>query len=225
MSLIQAHFSDSDRQRVNQAIREAEGMTAAEIVPVIARSSGRYDRAEDMVGLWFAAFAIGCVWMLYPTPSHDASHWGTPSATWQLVALLAAGGMGFLVGAILGTRIDGLRRLFTPKAQMSDEVQLRARSLFFDQRVHHTAGQTGIVLYLSMYERTAAIIADQRIVDALGQQHLDLRCQELTQRLKVASLIDALCETTKQLGIDLSKSLPRSSDDINELPDALVLID
>ena len=45
-------FSDEQRRAVAQAVAEAEGKTSAEIVPVVATASGRYDRAEDIVGLW-----------------------------------------------------------------------------------------------------------------------------------------------------------------------------
>ena len=61
-------FVDADRERVNQAVREAESATSAEILPVVARSSGRYDRPEDIVGLWFAALAMIIVWLVFPLP-------------------------------------------------------------------------------------------------------------------------------------------------------------
>ena len=95
-------FGDADRDRVNAAVREAESATSAEILPVVARSSGRYDRPED----W-------------------------------------------------------LRRLFTPHTQMREEVLSRAREVFFDQRIHHTGGASGVLLYVSLFEHMAAVIADQ----------------------------------------------------------------
>ena len=45
-------ITDADRQRINAAIADAELHTSAEIVPVVASASGRYDRAEDIAGLW-----------------------------------------------------------------------------------------------------------------------------------------------------------------------------
>jgi putative membrane protein len=220
-----AVFSDTDRERVNRAIREAESATSAEILPVVARSSGRYDRAEDIVGLWFAVLAMIIVWIAFPLPETEPGDWDAPAPVWQLVALLAGTLVGFLIGALVGERVDWLRRLFTPRTQMRDEVSGRARGVFFDKRVHHTDGGAGVLLYVSLFEHMAAVIADQRIVDKLGQKQIDEICREFTQRLHEGTPIDALCATAVPLGQRLAALLPRSEDDVNELSDALVVIE
>lgn len=218
-------FSAADRERVNHAIREAEASTSAEILPVVARSSGRYDRPEDIIGLWFAAVVIILVWLAYPIPTADAGHWDRPAPVWQLVALLAGALIGFIAGALTGSRIGWLRRLFTPGAQMREEVLSRAQHVFFDKRVHHTRSGSGVLLYVSLFEHRAAIIADQAILDKLGQEAIDELCHELTRRLHDGTVIDALCATAGVLGQRLAPLLPRATDDVNELSDALVVID
>jgi putative membrane protein len=218
-------FSDADRQRVNHAVREAESATSAEIVPAVARSSGRYDRPEDIVGLWFAALALTVMWLVFPLPSVEAGNWGAPAPWWQLVALLAGTLVGFVAGAFIGARVDWLRRLFTPRIQMREEVYGRAREVFFDKRVHHTGGGSGVLLYVSLFEHMAAVIADQSVLDKLGQEHIDEFCREFTQRLREGTLVDALCDTVGSFGRRLAPLLPRAENDANELPDALVVID
>ena len=218
-------FSEADRERVNQAIQKAESATSAEILPVVAHSSGRYDRPEDIVGLWFAALAIALAWTVFPLPNVEAGNWGAPAALWQLVSLLAAGLIGFVSGAFIGGRVDWLRRLFTPRAQMSEEVYGRAREVFFDKRVHHTGEGSGVLLYVSLFEHMAAVITDQSILDALGQNQIDDICGEFTERLHAGTPIDALCETAASLGERLAPLLPRAEGDVNELPDALIVID
>ncbi len=218
-------FGDADRERVNQAIQEAESATSAEILPVVARSSGRYDRPEDIVGLWFAALAMIIVWLVFPLPRIEVGNWDAPAPVWQLVALLAGALVGFVAGAFVGGRVDWLRRLFTPRTQMREEVYGRAREVFFDKRVHHTGGGSGVLLYVSLFEHMAAVIADQSILDKLGQEHIDKLCRELTQRLHEGTVIDALCGTATSLGRRLAPLLPRAEDDVNELSDALVVIE
>lgn len=218
-------YSDADRERVNRAVRDAESVTGAELVPVVAQCSGRYDRAEDIVGLWCGLLTLTVVWSLFPSTVAVSGSWEHPSPGGQLVALLAAVVAGFLVGAILASRLPGLRRLFTPRRQMEEEVLLRARSVFYDQRVHHTTAGSGLLLYVSLYERMAAVIADQSVLDKLGQDQLDALCRELTQQLQHRSPIDALCATLELAGQRLRTVLPRSEDDVNELVDALVLVD
>ena len=71
----------------------------------------------------------------------------------------------------------------------------------------------------------AAFIADQRILDKLGQEQIDAICRDFTQRLHNGTPIEALCDTALSLGQRLAALLPRVDNDINELSDALVVID
>ncbi|MEX0936863.1 MAG: hypothetical protein WDZ59_03310 [Pirellulales bacterium] len=218
-------ISDADRDRINEAVREAEAATSAEILPVVARSSGRYDRPEDVIGLWFAAILMVIVWSVFPLPSAEVGSWTAPDPVWQLVALLTGGLIGFVAGAYIGSQIDWLRRLFTPTDQMREEVFGRAREVFFDNRVHHTGGGSGLLLYVSMFEHMAAVIADQSILDKLGQECIDEICGEFTQRLHEGTPADAICDTVGSVGHRLASVMPRAQDDVNELPDQLVVIE
>ncbi len=218
-------FSDAERDQVNAAVRAAEAKTSAELVPVVARSSGRYDRAEDIVGLWIGGAALIAVWAFYPLPQTQSGDWGAAHPIWQLVAMLVGGLLGFVLGAILATRVTWLRRLFTASSQMEEEVMGRARQMFFDNRVHHTGGGSGLLLYVSLFEHRAAVIADQSVLEKLGQDSVDEICQEFTARLHEKGPVDALCETITAVGDRLSPLLPRAEDDVNELPDELVVIE
>ena len=162
---------------------------------------------------------------MVPLPSVEAGAWDSASPVWQLLALLAATFVGFVAGAFVATRVDWLRRLFTPAAQMREEVYGRAREVFFDKRVHHTGAGSGVLLYVSLFEHSAAVIADQQILDKLSQQTIDDTCREFTQRLHDTTPIDALRDTIRSLGQRLAPVLPRTEDDVNELPDALVVIE
>ena len=217
-------FTDADRQRINQQIQEAESKTSAEIVPVVARSSGRYDRPEDIVGLWFAVVGMIVVWLVYPLPEVDRGGWGGSAPVWQLVAMVAAVVIGFVLGAFVAGRVDWLCRLFAARGEMREEVFSRARAVFFDNRVHHTAGGSGVLLYVSMFEHVAAVIADQTVLEKCGQEKIDEFCREFTGRLHEGSPTDALCETIKSVGEHLAGLLPRAEDDVNELADALVVL-
>lgn len=225
MAPSSALFSDVDHERVNRAVQQAESATSAEILPVVARRSARYDRPADIVGLWFAALAMIMVWTVYPLPGTEPGDWDAPAPVWQLVALLAGALVGFVTGAFVGGRVNWLRRLFAPRTQMQDAVYGRAREVFFDKRVHHTGGGAGVLLYVSMFEHMAAVIADQSILDKVGQRQIDEICGEFTHRLHEGNPIDALCDTAVSLGQRLAALLPRAEDDVNELADALVVME
>ena len=218
-------FNDEQRRRINQAVFEAESKTSAEIVPVVATASGRYDRPEDIAGLWLGVAGLVAAWWLLPAPAAEAGSWGGLPAWASGACFAAAVVVGFVVGAAVASRVGWLRRLFTSRTQMREEVEASARQGFFDSRVHRTAGATGLLAYVSLYERMAMIIGDQAIVEALGQPALDELCRQLTEGLRTAGATEALCETIRAAGERLAGVLPRAEDDVNELPDGLVTID
>lgn len=224
MQRVSQWFSDTDRQQINEAVAAAEAHTSAEIVPAVANSSGRYDRPEDIVGLTLACITLGVLWFALPGRPPEGD-WGALSMVWQLALLIAAVVLAFMIGAYVASRTMWLLRLFTPQVQMRDEVNAKAREVFFDQRVHHTAGAAGVLIYVSLFEHMVVVLADQTVLEKLGQERLDELCHDITTRMRETTRTEAICQAIYKLGDWLSDVLPRASDDVNELPDALVMID
>jgi putative membrane protein len=218
-------FREQQRQQVEQAVAEAEATTSCEIVPVVASSSGRYDRAEDVIGLWLSMLAAVVVWLIFPSDLGESGNWDSMPVYVGMVTMAFAVVVSFIAGAAAGSRIGWLRRLFTPRLQMSDEVSSRAREVFFDKRVHHTSGGTGLLIYVSLFEHMAVVLGDHEVLNKLGQASLDRLCQLLTERLHQGDPTDALCSVIAEAGKQLSVCLPRTDGAINELGDALILID
>ncbi|MEQ8791901.1 MAG: hypothetical protein RIC55_36930 [Pirellulaceae bacterium] len=225
MKTASQRFSDAQRAQVTRAVVEAEAKTSAELVPVVATASGRYDRAEDVVGLWLTVITAVVLWIFLPGSNEDAGSWGGFPIVWQVVILIVAMAAAFVLGAVLGSRIGWLRRLFTPRREMRDEVNRRAREVFFDSRVHHTAAGSGLLLYVSLFEHQAAVIADRDVLEKLGQDVLDQLCNELIDLLRTGHPSEALCATLASAAERLAEVLPRQDDDVNELADALVTLD
>jgi putative membrane protein len=217
-------LTDPDRARINAAVAAAEAKTEAEIVPVVAAASGRYDRAEDLVGVWLGLMAMSVVWLLWPDHPVRPGSWGGPWRLWELLALLVAFLLGFTAGTALASRFWILRRPFVTHRQIHEEVESKARQVFYDRRVHHTAGGSGLLIYVSLFERHASIFADQAVLDRLGEPALKELCDGLTTSLRSGSLTDALCRTIEAAGERLATALPRSGEPRNELPDAVVLL-
>lgn len=218
-------FNEEQHRQIEEAVAQAEAKTSCEIVPVVATASGRYDRPEDIIGLWMAILAAITVWLVLPRNSNESGSWEGMPLYIGLVAMVTGVVVAFIAGAVAGNRIGWLRRLFTPRNQMVEEVSARAREVFFDKRVHHTRGATGMLIYVSLFEHMAVVLGDQEIMDKVGQQSLDQLCQQLTEDLHQGSSTDAICSVIAEAGRQLSGPLPRSKGDVNELHDTLVLID
>ena len=225
MKTASALFNDEQRQRVNDAVVAAESKTSAEIMTVVATDSGRYERAEDLFGLFLGLASMIIVWASFHEDVHTAGGSGGLPLRLQLPALVGFVLVGFVVGTLLAMKAAWLRRLFVPANQLHDEVAARSRQVFFDQRIHHTSRSTGLLIYLSLFERRAAILADQQTVEAIGQRSIDELCEKLTAELREGDATTALCGVIEDAGNRLARPLPRREDDVNEPADALVTIE
>ena len=178
-----------------------------------------------MVGLWLGLVAMIVVYLVFPDVRRERGSWGGIPGWTRLAAMVAAVVAGFVIGAVLASYVGWLRRLFTPRRQMTDEVAGRARQMFFDHRVHHTAGGTGLCVYVSLHERMALVVADQAVAEKLAQQGLDELSAQLVGDLRGGDVTDAICSAVRGAGERLGPLLPRTAADADELPDALVTID
>lgn len=225
MSRASQTIGPQERQSVNQAVAAAEARTSAEIVAAVATASGRYDRPEDIIGLWTALAAMAATWALWPVDLPEPGTWDESNAAWQLLALMLAVVMGFIAGALIGARVAWLRRLFTPHNQMRDEVWSRARLTFYDRRLYRTMGSAGLLIYVSRFERMAVIIADQAVLDKIGQPAIEEMCARLTTQLRQQELIVAMCGAIEAVGERLASAFPRAAGDVNELDDSFVVLE
>jgi putative membrane protein len=225
MQLASRRVTAEDRAAISQAVADAESKTSSEIVPIVATSSGRYDRAEDVAGLWLGILALAATWFLWPRPLPEAGSWDEWPEWIELAALAVSVLLGFVAGAVAASHIGWLRRLFTPRAMLRKETQARAHQAFFDERIYRTEAHNGLLIYVSLFERQSVILGDTGIVERVGQAALDALCRQMTDRLRHGSLREAFCETIRAAGQQLAPVLPRQANHVNELPDALVILD
>jgi putative membrane protein len=214
------------RGRINRALAEAERRTAAEILPVVAPASGRYHRAEDFVGLWAGILLAGAAWALFQGVVEDPGSW-TGRLTVRLgflpVAILLAA--GFFGGAIAAGRWPGLKRLFIPRRDLERETLERAKAVFFDRRLHRTARATGVLLYISLFERRVAILADEAVSNELSDRALDEVRDQVVAGIREHGLAAGLTRGIERLGDLLAGVLPPAAGDANEIPDEIVVLE
>lgn len=208
---------------VEAAIAEAEKKTSAEIMVVVAPSSGRYDRGEDIAGLWLGAIVLLVLWTLFPV-TIDANSFDEPWIPYEYFIWLGGLVGGFIVGAILASKVGKLRMLFTPTSEKQEEVESRARQVFFDQRIHHTKGGTGVLIYISLDERLVSILADETCLPHLPDHALEKHRDTLSTSLgKEPDKGLALVIST--IGEELKDELPYQADDVDEIANEVVFLD
>ena len=226
MKQASRYFSDEDKKAISAAVAEAETSTSGEIVPVVATVCGRYDRAEDVVGLLTGLIVLAGGWLFCP--------YVHPDAGWRAGILLSSTGLvpalvcvlaGFIAGSALATRIPALRLPFIPAREMQEEVQRAAWAAFAEFRLRGTRDSTGILIFVSLYERRVVVIPDDGIAQKTGgDAWRDVR-DLVIDGLRRKQAAEGLKAGIRKCGEILSLHCPRKADDRNELGDELRLID
>lgn len=219
-------FSKDELNAIEEAIERAEKGTAAEIIPVVAESSARYDRAEDTFGILLAALAILITYVALPIfePNNVSGSWDGVSPLFKAAILAVTLFISFILGAFLASRISALCLLFVSKRQLEEEVQNRAENFFHTCGLRRTKDATGVLLYVSLFEHRAVVLADDNAMKALQETQLKEICDLLVNGFKRNEGAEGFTLAIARLGQILAESLPRQADDRNELPNGLVIL-
>ena len=195
-------------ENINRTIAQAEKTTSARIVPVVAYRSARYDRAEDLVGLWAAALALTLILAFFlEVPFGTAVR--SEEGVWRMGLLPVLGIItaGFLCGALLLKQIGWVRRLFVPPSQFRANTLARAQEV---RDTHRSAdSRDGLVLvFVSIYEQAACILAGDEILAKLDRQKVEGLAHDLGKSPKDGQLDLALCQTVTALANLLAPLYP-----------------
>ncbi len=226
MRRASAYFSAEEKQRIEAAVGEAEAQTAGEIVPVVATASGRYDRGEDLFGLVCAVVAVAVVWWLSQGIEATQTEWavktelalGLPAIVITLVA-------AFLVGAVAATFFPLLRLPFISRSEMEEEVERGAAAAFHRFRVRRTAAGTGVLIYVSLYERMVRVLGDDAINEKVSAAEWSTICNRAVEGLRQERGADGLAAAIREAGELLRRHFPRQPGDRDELGNQLHLVD
>ncbi len=219
-------ISDAGRADVSRAVEQAEAGTAGEIVTIIADRSDRY---AD-IALWWAAVAALLALALYTLfPNFYMAKvmqligggWGEPTLADALELALVIVGLKF-VGTRLILQYMPLRLWLTPGRVKADRVHGRAIRYFKVGAEKRTHGRTGILIYLSVEEHRAEIVADEAIHAKVPQEQWGEAMAKLVSEAKAGRLTDGMVAAIGDVGAILSAHFPRAADDVNELPDRLI---
>ena len=214
-----------ERQRVSDAVHAAEGGTSGEIVTIIAdRSDGYEDIALVYTGL-IALFVpvLFAAWPALPLGivARFTSGWG--EAEVRDLMMLAFAAMTLVSALAFGIlQWEPLRARLTPKATRRRRVRARAIDLFRVGAEARTTGRTGILIYLSLTEHMAEIVADEAIYTRVPATEWGDAMIEMVAHVREGRIADGMIAAVTHVGTSLSAHLPRASDDANELPDRLI---
>jgi len=219
-------LTDEDHAKVSAAIAAAELKSDGEIVVIVAPNSDSY---HDVALHWavlvliavvaFSAWKTGILHFWHET---FVGGWNLEPTTGELLVVLLILAVAKFTAVLLLLRWPALRLVLTPGATKQRRVRRRAIGMFKAAAERRTVGRTGILIYLSMAERRAEIVADEAIVKVTTPETWGEAMAALLVEVKQGRPADGIVAAIEQVGVVLAEHFPRSTADRNEIPDKLI---
>lgn len=232
----QPFLKPDDLAAIEQAVRAAEVRTTGEIYCVVAEESSDYNAtplawAAGVALLAPALLLVAGVQVTAPDVSmfggwtaDQVEDVGEATAKAALVGTLLMQALLF-AGAMLVVSIPAVRRVLTPRGLKRDRVRRRAEAQFLAKNLHATRERTGLLIYVSAYERMAELIADEAIHAQVGEDAWTAAMAALTAGLRRGDPAGGFAAAIGTCADILATHFPaRIGDNPNELPDAVVVL-
>lgn len=204
-----AFISDEARAKISAAITTAETRTRGEIVAVVAHESATYLSVPFMIAALVALLAP----------------WPLIQFTWmkvQTIYLLQLVSFLVLVGLLLPRPI---RFRLVPRSILTSRAHRRAVEQFLSHNLSNALGRTGVLIYLSVAERYAEIIADAGLHGTVPQDEWRKIVDALTSRIAGGEPDLALITAIEDVGAILARHAPPDGTPSRRLPDHLIVLD
>jgi len=201
-------LSAEDRQRISAAIRAAETKTSGEIVCVLAESS----IGATALPVFLAALgALALPWLLVGLTAMPVYR----ILSLQIVAFVILTGLFCWPPVRVALMSRRTRRVVAHRGAME---QFRSRGLA------GKSGRTGVLIFVSLAERYARIIADDGISARVPKPQWQAAVDALVAHMRNGRIADGFVAAIDLCGNELAKHCPRTEASHDELPDRIYLI-
>jgi putative membrane protein len=150
--------------------------------------------------------------------------WGEGISPGKLLFAATVLGLAVFLIVLLVLKQPALRLALTPGATRTRRVRRRAIALFRASAERRTIGRTGVLIYLSLAERRAEIVADEAVAKVTTPECWGDAMAELIGELREGRPGEGLVLAVEEVGEVLTRHFPKTSADTNEIPDKLILL-
>lgn len=201
-------ISAADRERISTAIHAAEGKTSGEIVCVLAQNSSDSTALPIFIA---AAIALALPWLLVAT---------TAMPVFRILSLQIA---VFLAVTTL-LCLPRVRIGLIPRAARRAIAHRTALEQFVLRGIAHKKDRSGILIFVSLAERYARIIADDGIAARVPQSEWQGAIDALVAHMSDGRIADGYIAAIDVCGKVLATHFPSDEARPDELRNRIYLI-
>ncbi|GGN48930.1 hypothetical protein GCM10011349_19030 [Novosphingobium indicum] len=221
-----SYLSQEDHARISEAVAKAELQSAGEIVTILADRSDGY---TDIQLVWSAAASLLVLCALVVAPAFYMGLYDQFFAGWghewtpRAILSLGAGLVALKFGAVFLLQFwQPLKFWLIPPPVKTARVHDRAIRAFKIGAERRTVGRTGVLIYLSMREHRAEIVADEAIATKVEPEVWGDAMAAMLTHVREGRVAEGMSAAVEKVGAIIAPHFPRADDDVNELPDRLI---
>jgi putative membrane protein len=200
--------SAEDCERISKAIRAAEAKTSGEIVCVLAQSSVSATALPVMLS---AVGALMLPWVLVAF---------TAMPVYRILSLQL---LAFVLLTALFSWLP-VRVALLPRRARRAVAHRAAMEQFKFRGLARKKERTSILIFVSLAERYARIVADEGISARVPQAHWQAAVDALVEHMSGGRVVDGFIAAIDLCGSELAKNFPRREDSHDELTNRIYLI-
>lgn len=208
---LSSYLDDEGIRRIAETVASAETRTSGEIVPMIVRRSTHSGHVVWVLFFATLSLLIGLV------PSMSAIT--ALSVGWlEILAIVSAAIFAWPLA-----KTNFFQRLCTPAVDRDAAAMMRAELEFFESDIQKTKGKTGVLIFVSLLEREAVVLADEAISSQLPPEAWREVVDFLIQGVKRKDFAGGMCDAIDATAKLLEPILPAQPGNRNELPNKLII--
>tara|TARA_R110002111_G_scaffold719_8_gene5574 strand:+ start:822 stop:1439 length:618 start_codon:yes stop_codon:yes gene_type:complete len=201
-------LNKQDQEQVAAAISAVERETDAEMVTVLTAQADNY---AYIPLLW-----AGLIALLVPGIINYFTGW-------LAADMLLLGQWGVFILLSLVFRIPGINTRLIPRSVRYWRASNLARRQFLEQNLHHTAGATGMLIFVSEAERYVEILVDRGISSQIDNDVWEAIIAAFTEQVKRGETLQGFITCIEACGSHLKTNVPATRQK-DELPNHLVIL-
>jgi len=205
-------LTEEQLKHLEKVIVELEKKTSGEIRLMIVERSTSASRVLPTLFAVLATAALIIVWL--------ERHMLIWAAQWWLLPAILAGAAAL---AWVLAKLPFVIRLVLPAGDLRKKALIRAELEFYREGLAATRDQTGILLFLSLLEHQAVVLADKGIAAKLDSKIWKEVVETMLEGPKTGRWAESLEKALRQCGTVLATHFPIREGDHNELSNLVIV--
>jgi putative membrane protein len=218
---VAKYLTEKQIAEISNAVQQAELGTSGDIVPMVVRRSSAVRHVPVILGLSFALVFLGIEvlgvngWYMSDFFPFLMGHWAYQVGFLTFLMLIAWG----------LSHLHPIQRILTSDEDEKEQVWKRAQLEFFLHRLNHTHKKTAVLIFISIMERRAVILADEGIAKILPPKTWEEVLKPLTEFLRDGEWSAGFQDSIRRSGELLKTHFPESAGSIsaNEISNNLII--